>query len=75
MRGFEFLLFASTALAAPQSNLEELFKRQNSAGLDTLFKKAGKKYFGTCADSALLSRSANADVIKANFGQLTPENR
>ncbi|KAF8693885.1 Endo-1,4-beta-xylanase 1, partial [Rhizoctonia solani] len=33
-----------------------------------------KKYFGTCADSALLSNSQNAAIIRSDFGQLTPEN-
>ncbi|PVG02151.1 hypothetical protein CPB86DRAFT_610706 [Serendipita vermifera] len=37
-------------------------------------KAKGKKYFGTCSDSALLSNSQNAAVIKAQFNQLTPEN-
>jgi len=34
----------------------------------------GKKYFGTCADSNLLSNSQNVAIIKAQFNQLTPEN-
>ncbi|KIM23756.1 glycoside hydrolase family 10 protein [Serendipita vermifera MAFF 305830] len=34
----------------------------------------GKKYFGTCADSGLLSNSQNVAIIKAQFNQLTPEN-
>ncbi|KDQ16623.1 glycoside hydrolase family 10 protein, partial [Botryobasidium botryosum FD-172 SS1] len=34
----------------------------------------GKKYFGTCADSGLLSNTQNSNIIKAEFGQLTPEN-
>jgi endo-1,4-beta-xylanase len=42
--------------------------------LATRIKAKGKKYFGTCADSALLSNSQNAAVIKAQFNQLTPEN-
>ncbi|KEP46846.1 endo-1,4-beta-xylanase, partial [Rhizoctonia solani 123E] len=36
--------------------------------------RVGKKYFGTCADSALLSNSQNAAIIRSDFGQLTPEN-
>jgi len=37
-------------------------------------KAKGKVYFGTCADSNLLSNSQNSAIIKAEFGQLTPEN-
>ncbi|KAF8752667.1 Endo-1,4-beta-xylanase 1 [Rhizoctonia solani] len=42
--------------------------------LNTKMKAKGKKYFGTCADSALLSNSQNAAIIRSDFGQLTPEN-
>ncbi|CCO37497.1 hypothetical protein BN14_11653 [Rhizoctonia solani AG-1 IB] len=45
-----------------------------TGGLDALIKAKGKKYFGTCADSALLNNAQNAAIIKADFGQLTPEN-
>lgn len=43
-------------------------------GLDARFKAKGKKYFGTCSDSGLLSVSQNVAIIKSDFGQLTPEN-
>ncbi|QRV77279.1 endo-beta-1,4-xylanase [Ceratobasidium sp. AG-Ba] len=42
--------------------------------LDSKFKAKGKKYFGTCSDSALLSNSNNANIIRSDFGALTPEN-
>ncbi|QRV88249.1 endo-beta-1,4-xylanase [Ceratobasidium sp. AG-Ba] len=45
-----------------------------TGGLDARIKAKGKKYFGTCSDSALLSNSQNAAIIKAQFGALTPEN-
>ncbi|CAE6492061.1 unnamed protein product [Rhizoctonia solani] len=45
-----------------------------TGGLDALFKARGKKYFGTCADAALLNDAQNAVIILAEFGQLTPEN-
>ncbi|CAE6471199.1 unnamed protein product [Rhizoctonia solani] len=46
----------------------------STGGLDARIKAKGKKYFGTCADSALLNNAQNAAIIKAEFGQLTPEN-
>lgn len=45
-----------------------------SVSLNTLYKKKGKVYFGTIGDTNTLSISANAAIIKADFGQLTPEN-
>lgn len=36
--------------------------------------KKGKKYFGTAADPGRLNSGKNAAIIKANFGQMTPEN-
>jgi hypothetical protein len=39
-----------------------------------LFVAKGKEYFGTCADPGTLGSEA-ADIIKADFGQITPENR
>ncbi|KAF8693869.1 Glycosyl hydrolase family 10, partial [Rhizoctonia solani] len=42
--------------------------------LDSKIKAKGKKYFGTCSDSGLLSNSQNAAIIRSDFGQLTPEN-
>ncbi|KAB5589335.1 Endo-1,4-beta-xylanase [Ceratobasidium theobromae] len=42
--------------------------------LDSKIKAKGKKYFGTCADSALLSNYQNSAIIKSEFGALTPEN-
>jgi endo-1,4-beta-xylanase len=38
-------------------------------------KAKGKKYFGTCTDPGRFNSGSNGAVIKANFGQITPENR
>lgn len=65
------LLAPLAAFAAPA----ELSSRQSSVpSIDQLIKAKGKLYFGTCADQRTLSNSQNADVIKSDFGQLTPEN-
>jgi endo-1,4-beta-xylanase len=42
--------------------------------LDARIKAKGKRYFGTCSDSFLLSNSQNANIIRSDFGALTPEN-
>ncbi|KAG8914389.1 hypothetical protein FRC00_014029 [Tulasnella sp. 408] len=45
-----------------------------STSVNTKFKARGKQYFGTSADQGSLSISQNVNIIKANFGQVTPEN-
>jgi endo-1,4-beta-xylanase len=39
-----------------------------------LIKAKGKKYVGFCADPGTLSNSQNANILKTEGGQLTPEN-
>ncbi|KAG8694094.1 Endo-1,4-beta-xylanase F3 [Ceratobasidium sp. 394] len=46
----------------------------STGGLNARMKAKGRKYFGTCSDSALLSNAQNANIIKSDFGALTPEN-
>ncbi|KAL5359065.1 glycoside hydrolase superfamily [Aspergillus floccosus] len=64
------VLLASTAASA----YSVIGRRQNATGLNSAFVAHNKKYWGTCGDQGTLSQSANVDVIKANFGQITPEN-
>ncbi|KAF7864113.1 uncharacterized protein EAF02_010081 [Botrytis sinoallii] len=46
----------------------------SSSSINDKFVAHGKKYFGLATDQNLLSSGKNAAVIKANFGQVTPEN-
>lgn len=45
-----------------------------SCSLDAKFKALGKKYFGVATDKNRLTAGQNEAIIKANFGQVTPEN-
>lgn len=45
-----------------------------SCSINEAFKAKGKKYIGVAADRGTLSNEQNAQVIKDNFGQVTPEN-
>ena len=68
---------ATTAVPAPTTAVPTTAvpaPTGSAKGLDALFKAKGKKYFGTCSDSALLGVSQNDAIIKSDFGQLTPEN-
>jgi len=62
---------SSNAELAARSALED---RQASISIDQRFKNRGKVYFGTATDRGLLQREKNAAIIRANFGQVTPEN-
>ncbi|KAF7589362.1 hypothetical protein BBP40_004442 [Aspergillus hancockii] len=59
------LLYTSLCIASSQ---------QAPASVNNAFVAKGKKYFGTCADQGTLSDGTNSGIIKADFGQLTPEN-
>ncbi|KAF2200649.1 hypothetical protein GQ43DRAFT_373303 [Delitschia confertaspora ATCC 74209] len=46
-----------------------------SCSVDAKWKThAGKKYIGVATDQRALTSGQNAEIIKANFGQVTPEN-
>ncbi|GAB1197704.1 Endo-1,4-beta-xylanase F1 [Aspergillus pseudonomiae] len=60
-------LFASLASSA-------VISRQAAASINDAFVAHGKKYFGTCSDQALLQNAQNEPIVRADFGQLTPEN-
>ena len=75
MHSLALFSLLSVAFALPQPELADLFKRRSEASIHAAFKAAGKLYFGTCGDQGSLSSATNAEVIKADFGQITPENR
>ncbi|KAF9042195.1 glycoside hydrolase superfamily [Panaeolus papilionaceus] len=58
-----------------QQNPQPTGNPGSGSGLHAKFvSKTGKKFWGTCADANLINNSANAAVIKSDFGQVTPEN-
>lgn len=64
-------LVSAVPVAEPEPFLDE---RQASESIHEAFVAKGKKYFGTCADQGRLGSSQNSAIVKANFGQVTPEN-
>lgn len=70
-------LLAASALAAavPVAEPEPLLDSRQAQSIDAAMKAKGRKYFGTATDPGRFNSGQNAAVIKANFGQITPENR
>ncbi|KAF2702848.1 glycoside hydrolase family 10 protein [Pleomassaria siparia CBS 279.74] len=68
------LSVTSVVFAFPLSESEPLFSRQAAESINAKMVAKGKKYFGTCTDQGRLTTGSNAAIIKANFGQVTPEN-
>lgn len=68
------LSVAATAAAFPMAEPEPLFSRQATESIHAAMVAKGKEYFGTCTDQNRFNTGSNAAIIKANFGQVTPEN-
>jgi endo-1,4-beta-xylanase len=64
-------LVSAAPLAEPEALLDE---RQAAQSIDAAMKAKGRKYFGTCSDPGRFNSGKNGAIIKANFGQITPEN-
>ncbi|CAN9449812.1 unnamed protein product [Alternaria alternata] len=64
-------LVSAAPFAEPEAFLDE---RQAAQSIDAAMKAKGRKYFGTCSDPGRFNSGKNGAIIKANFGQITPEN-
>lgn len=62
----------STSTAVPTTGGGSSTGGANS--INEKFRAKGKKYFGVATDQNRLTVGSNAAIIKANFGQVTPEN-
>ncbi|TEB36167.1 hypothetical protein FA13DRAFT_1231697 [Coprinellus micaceus] len=65
---------APTTTVAPPTTVTSDPPTATGTGLDAKFVAKGKKYFGSCADPNTLNIAANVNVLKSDFGQVTPEN-
>ncbi|EQB58684.1 glycosyl hydrolase family 10 [Colletotrichum gloeosporioides Cg-14] len=75
------LLLAPLALATPlriattHEHAHHLAERQAAVSIDTLFKAKGKGklFIGVSGDNGIMQQGKTEAIIKANFGQVTPE--
>lgn len=78
-RGFLYFLVASVAanvaVGLPTEAREaDVVLEKRLASLDSEFKGRGKKFWAAAADPNTLNIAANANILKADFGGVTPEN-
>ncbi|RMZ67440.1 glycoside hydrolase family 10 [Pyrenophora seminiperda CCB06] len=65
---------ASVNTSSPVPNIAGNGANGAKCNLDAAMKAKGKKYLGVATDQGRLSAGKNADIIKADFGGVTPEN-
>ncbi|KAJ8093029.1 hypothetical protein PM082_020510 [Marasmius tenuissimus] len=66
--------FSLDDLRDPDSSSGDTPARRADDSLNDKFVSHGKKFFGAIGDSGTLSISQNTDILKAQFGAVTPEN-
>ncbi|KAH7079674.1 endo-beta-1,4 xylanase [Paraphoma chrysanthemicola] len=64
-------LVSAAPVAEPEPILDE---RQAAQSIHAAMVAKGRKYFGTATDPNRFNTGSNGAIIKANFGQITPEN-
>ncbi len=69
------LLFGGLSHAAPVVEQEDLVPRQAAQSIHAAMVEKGGKYFGTASDPNRFNSGSNGAIIKADFRQITPENR
>jgi endo-1,4-beta-xylanase len=65
-------LVSAVPVAEPEPILDG---RQAAQSIHAAMVAKGRKYFGTATDPNRFNTGSNGAIIKANFGQITPENR
>ncbi|CBQ73812.1 probable endo-1,4-beta-xylanase [Sporisorium reilianum SRZ2] len=67
-------LSASASVIPAKGVSEHMLEPRAATTLNAAIKAKGRKYFGTCADRGTFTNSNIDSIIKAEMGQVTPEN-
>lgn len=68
---------AASSAAAPSGAASSIAVDAGSSdegSLNSLFVAKGKLYYGNIGDGGTISEGSTADILKSDFGQITPEN-
>ncbi|KAL1741499.1 glycoside hydrolase family 10 protein [Schizophyllum fasciatum] len=68
------VLFALVTFALSVARAGAVPTSRQLSGLNDLFVAKGKLFWGNIGDSNTLSSSSNTDILKSEFGAVTPEN-